>query len=48
MAEHKPVYLYSLTEALRNNERDLWRESYQTKATERLNTPTKRKYRTVF
>lgn len=29
MYEHKPLYTLSLTEAVRNNERDLWRESYK-------------------
>lgn len=29
MAEYKPLYVYSLSEAVRNNERDLWRESYK-------------------
>ena len=27
--EHKPLYPYSLEEALRNDERGLWRESYK-------------------
>ena len=29
MAEHKPLYPCSLSEALSSNERDLWRESYK-------------------
>ena len=29
MAEHKPLYPCSLAEAIRSNERDLWRESYK-------------------
>lgn len=29
MAEHKPLYVYSLSQAVRSNERDLWRESYK-------------------
>ena len=29
MAEHKPLYVWSLSEAIRNNERDLWRESFK-------------------
>ena len=29
MSEHTPLYIWSLEEAVRNNERDLWRESYK-------------------
>lgn len=29
MFEHKSLYIYSLSEAIRNNEKDLWRESYK-------------------
>ena len=29
MADRKPLYRWSLDEALRNNERELWRESYK-------------------
>lgn len=29
MSEHKPLYMWSLDYAVRNNERDLWRESYR-------------------
>lgn len=29
MADHKSLYVYSLSEAVRNNEKDLWRESYK-------------------
>lgn len=29
MAEHKSLYIYSLSEAVRNNEKDLWRESHK-------------------
>ncbi len=29
MQEHKPLYIWPLDYALRNNERDLWRESYK-------------------
>ncbi len=28
MQNDKPLYLWSLEEAIRNNEKDLWRESY--------------------
>lgn len=29
MQNYKPLYLWSLEEAIRNNEKDLWRESYK-------------------
>ena len=29
MSEHKSLYIYSLSEAVRSNEKDLWRESYK-------------------
>ena len=29
MSEHKPLYVYSLSQAVRSNEGDLWRESYK-------------------
>lgn len=29
MAEHKPLYRWSLEDAVRNNEQELWRESYK-------------------
>lgn len=29
MSEHKPIYEWSLDEAVRNNERELWRESHK-------------------
>lgn len=29
MAEHKSLYIYSLSQAVRSNEKDLWRESYK-------------------
>ena len=29
MPEHKPLYLYSLKEAVRLGEKDLWRKSYR-------------------
>lgn len=29
MSEYKSLYVYSLSKAVRNNERDLWRESYK-------------------
>lgn len=29
MSEHKPLYTWSLEDAVRSNERDLWRESYK-------------------
>ena len=29
MPEHKPLYLWSLEDAVRHNERDEWRESYR-------------------
>ena len=29
MAEHKPVYRYSLKEAVRLGEKDLWKESHE-------------------
>lgn len=29
MSGHKPLYVWSLNDAVRNNERDLWRESYK-------------------
>ena len=29
MAEHKPLYRWSLDNAIHNNERDLWRDSYK-------------------
>ncbi|MEE1002888.1 MAG: DUF3849 domain-containing protein [Acutalibacteraceae bacterium] len=29
MSEHKFLYIYSLSEAVHNNEKDLWRESYK-------------------
>lgn len=29
MSKHKPLYFWSLEEAVRNNERNLWRESYK-------------------
>lgn len=29
MSEHKSLYIYSLSESVRNNEKDLWRESYK-------------------
>ena len=28
MSKHKPLYFWSLEEAVRNNESNLWRESY--------------------
>lgn len=32
-SEHKPLYPYSLEEAVRNNEKALWRESYRENCT---------------
>ena len=29
MAEHKPLYRWSLEDAVRHNEREAWRESYR-------------------
>lgn len=29
MADHKPLYVWSLNEAIRNNERELWRENFK-------------------